>query len=79
MVYVFKVYLKDYYDDASSFMGYVKTNGHFKEAWAIALDVLKEVLPDVLALEMHSYQTYEPKSTPVLEDALAKFIQEDYI
>ena len=79
MVYVFKVYLKDYYDDACSFMGYVKTNGDFKEAWAIALDVLKEVLPSILALEMHSYQTYEPKSTPVLEDALDKFFQEDYI
>lgn len=79
MVYIFKVYIKDYYDDASSFMGYVKTNGNFKEAWAIAIDVLKEVLPDILALEMHSYQTYEPKNTPILEDALTNFIQEDYI
>lgn len=79
MVYVFKVYTKDYYSDPSSFMGYVKTNGYFQEAWKMAIDTLKESLPDIFAIEMHSYQTYEPKLIAPLEDALAKYIQEDYI
>lgn len=79
MVYIFKVYVNDYYGDPSSFMGYVKTNDYFKEAWMMAIDTLKEALPDISAVELHSYQTYEPRLMAPLEDALAKYIQEDYI